>query len=503
MSPEAYGGEPGSIVRIDTHCAVVFLAGERAYKLKRAVKLPYLDYSTLKQRHEFCEREMMINRLTSPQLYLAVVPVTREKNGRLAIDGGGVPVDWLVVMRRFDNNLLFDHLASTHQLSSLLLTNLAIRIREFHSNTYAVYDAPWVESFQKVVGDLETTLCGENGMATGLQCHPHIEALRRTVDDLSSLMLAREEAGYVRHCHGDLHLKNIVLLDDEPVLFDAIEFDDKLTNIDVLYDLAFLLMDLWHRGLRREANKVFNQYFQRDVPADEWAGLALLPMFIAVRAGVRAMVGIHGLSLAKDAQARAEDTESIHSYAHLAADALSPTKTRLIAVGGFSGTGKTTLARAIVPEVGSIPGAIHIRSDVERKIYHGVDLLQHLPPEYYTPESREVVYQHIIERAEAALSAGHSVILDAVFYCADWRERVQQMAERAGASFCGLWLEADPVQMMARVATRIGDASDANPQVVAEQLQSASIPDDWHKIDTRGPMEATVKAATSVLEQTA
>jgi predicted kinase len=187
----------------------------------------------------------------------------------------------------------------------------------------------------------------------------------------------------------------------------------------------------------------------------------------------------------------------------LAADALSPSKPRLVAVGGFSGSGKTTLARAIVPEVGSIPGAIHIRSDVERKLYHGVDLLHHLPPEYYTPESREVVYQHIIGRAEAVLSAGHSVILDAVFYCADWRERVQQMAERAGASFCGLWLEADPVQMMARVTLRVGDASDANPQVVAEQLQNPSIPDDWHKINTRGSMEATVKAATAILKRTA
>ncbi len=502
MSPEAYGGETDSVVRIDTHCAVVFLAGDRAYKLKRAVKLPYLDYSTLAKRREFCEREMMINRLTSPQLYLAVVPVTREDNGRLAIDGGGAPIDWLVVMRRFDNNLLFDHLASTHQLSSMLLTRLAFRIREFHSNTYAIYDTPWVESFLKVVGDLEATLCGANGMATGLQCHPHIETLREKVSSVRKQMIAREDAGYVRHCHGDLHLKNIVLLDEEPVLFDAIEFDENLTNIDVLYDLAFLLMDLWHRGLRREANIVFNRYFQRDVPAGEWEGLALLPIFIAVRAGVRAMVGIHGLSLAPNSQAQTEAIESIHSYARLAADALSPSKPRLVAVGGFSGSGKTTLARAIVPEVGSIPGAIHIRSDVERKIYHGVDLLQHLPPEYYTPESREVVYQHIIERAEAVLSAGHSVILDAVFYCADWRERVQKMAERAGASFCGLWLEADPVQMMARVTLRVGDASDANPQVVAEQLQSASVPDDWHKIDTRGTMDATVKAATAILKQT-
>ncbi|MEJ2125014.1 MAG: AAA family ATPase, partial [Alphaproteobacteria bacterium] len=335
------------------------------------------------------------------------------------------------------------------------------------------------------------------------QCHPQIEALRRTVDDLSGLMLAREEAGYVRHCHGDLHLKNIVLFDDEPVLFDAIEFDDKLTNIDVLYDLAFLLMDLWHRGLRREANTVFNRYFQRDVPIDEWGGLALLPMFIAVRAGVRAMVGIHGLSLAKDTKAHAETIESIHSYARLAADALSPSKPRLVAVGGFSGSGKTTLARAIVPEVGSIPGAVHIRSDVERKLYHGVDLLHHLPPAFYTVESREVVYQHIIERAEAVLNAGHSVILDAVFFCVDWRERVQQMAERAGVSFCGLWLEADPVQMMARVTLSSGDASDATPQVVAEQIQSASVPEEWHKIDTRGTVDATVKAATTILKQTA
>lgn len=500
MSPETYGRGVKSVVRIDTHCAAVFLAGERAYKLKRAIKLPYLDYSTIALRRHYCEREVEINRHISPFLYLGVVPVTRDAaTGAMTIDGDGDVVDWLVLMKRFDNDLLFDRMATAGRLTPPLMAAVAAKISQFHAKATVAPAARWVASFEKVIDDLNATLCGAEAVNTGLDFRMCVAMLHDTLGASAELMNERQRAGYVRQCHGDLHLNNIVLADNQPVLFDAIEFDEQLTTIDVLYDLAFLIMDLWHRDMQREANIVFNSYFLRDVPPEEWAGLSLLPLFLSVRASVRAMVGVHGLPYTTSPDARKAAVDGLRAYAKLAAELLTRPRPQLVVVGGLSGTGKTTLARAIAPCVGAVPGAIHLRSDIERKLMHGVDPLHHLPSEVYTPESRDEVYARVISRAEHVLRAGQSVVLDAVFFNAVWRKQAQDLADRTGAAFTGLWLEAEPVQMMARVAHRTGDASDADPQVVAEQILTATTPANWRKIGTRGTLKQTINAAMAAL----
>jgi aminoglycoside phosphotransferase family enzyme/predicted kinase len=500
MSPDSYPDGVEQVARIDTHCAIVFLAGNRAYKLKRAVKLPYLDFSTLERRRRFCERELEINRLTAPDLYLGVCPVVRDAAGGLGIGGEGEAVDWLLVMKRFDDDALLDHLATTHGLNAPLMERLARAIWRFHEKAPVVRDAHWLASLDRIIGDLGSTLCNPDTAATVLDFQPTLDAIGARLTADTALLGARQQAGFVRRCHGDLHLNNIVLIDGQPTLFDAIEFDEELATIDVLYDLAFLIMDLWHRDMPGQANAVLNAYFQREVQPGEWNGLALLPLFLALRAGIRAMVSMHKLLLrcGNDTERQAA-IGGVHSYARLAGEVLEPQKPQLIVIGGLSGTGKTTLAQAIAAHIGTPPGAIHLRSDVERKLMYGVEMTHRLPPETYTPEARDAVYQRVLARAECVLRAGHPVVVDAVFLDAQSREEVRALAARTGAAFRAFWLEAETLQMMARVSHRRDDASDADPPVVVQQLITATRPDDWRRVSTRGDVQGAAEKVLAAL----
>jgi predicted kinase len=281
------------------------------------------------------------------------------------------------------------------------------------------------------------------------------------------LVARRQAAGAVRRCHGDLHLRNIVRLAGEPVPFDAIEFSEKIANIDVLYDLAFTLMDLSRQGLGALANRLLNEWLWRiaDLPAaphDE--ALALLPLFLSRRAAIRAYVdsAVTAVSGADNAPARA--------YQQAALAFLQPAPPRLVAVGGLSGSGKTTLALKLAPGIGRAPGAAVVRSDVERKRLAGVGLEARMPAGSYTPGSSARVYAVLIARAERILRAGHSVILDAVFAREDERQAAQALAEKVGVPFEGIWLDVPKDVAQARVAARRGDASDATPDVVERQF---------------------------------
>jgi aminoglycoside phosphotransferase family enzyme/predicted kinase len=499
MAADSYPDAHGDVRRIDTHGAMVFLAGQHAYKLKRAVKLPYFDFSTPDLRRRMCERELEINRLTAPALYEGVVPVTRDpESGCLAIGGAGKPVDWLIVMHRFDDDALFDRLAVAGKLDAPLTVQLACKIEQFHRQAPIADTAHWIASLQQVVASLEASLGGIQARAIGVQCLPLLAALRLRFEIGMTLLAERQAAGLVRRCHGDLHLKNIVLLDGMPALFDALEFDEDLATIDVLYDFAFLLMDLWHRNMPAPANLLLNRYYERNPSPAEWKGLALLPLFLALRAAIRAMVGMHGLEF-KGAWAQVEAMTEIRRYLALGQTCLAPSPPHIIAIGGFSGTGKTTVSRAVAPAIGAVPGAIHVRSDVERKFMHGVPPKQHLGASAYTAAVTDAVYRRVLAKAGAVLGAGHSVIVDAAFLNDRQRMEVELLARRAGGQFTGLWLEAETAQMVGRVNTRTGDASDADEYVIASQLRTATAPQGWLRIDARGGAAETVALAMAAL----
>lgn len=498
--PATYDPVPQTVERIETHGAIVFLAGERVHKLKKAVSFAYMDFSTLERRRAACQREIEINKPQAPEIYIDAVPVTREGNGTLVIGGAGEPVDWVVRMNRFDQAGLFDRLADESRLNAPLLTALTGEIRRFHARAEVAAAADGVSAIRPVVEQLAEALKQAPeifGAATGERFQERAQA---QLDRSSHCLRLRARRGCIRRCHGDLHLRNIVLIDGRPVLFDAIEFDEKLATIDTLYDLAFLLMDLCQRGMVAEANLVLNRYLHLSDSAIDLYGLAALPLFLACRAGVRGMVAMNRARQTAGAFAQDAAGEA-RRYGDQALALLAGARPRLIAVGGLSGTGKSTVAKALAPLIGAPPGAVHLRSDLERKAMFGVAETERLGPHAYTSQASVRVYDALRQKARIALVAGSSVIVDAVFSAADERRDIEAAAQSAEASFAGLWLNADEATMVARVESRRGDASDATAEVVRDQIARGTGPVGWHCIDAGGRPEDTLAAARRVVDR--
>ena len=469
--------------RIDTHGAVVFLSGERAYKLKRAVKFPYMDFSTAARRAVMCAAEIDINRQLAPEIYLGVAPIRRGGDGQFTLGEPGEPcadaVDWLVVMRRFDEEGMLDRMAARGALTPALMTALGARVARFHDGLPPIragFGGP--DDYRHSVAADVRQMREAGDRLDPPTSEALAEAMPRAFEPFVDLVARRLAAGAVRRCHGDLHLRNIVLLAGQPVPFDAIEFSDKIANVDVLYDLAFTLMDLSRQGLGALANRLLNEWLWRvaDLPAashDE--ALALLPLFLARRASIRAYVdsAISAVSGGDNAPARA--------YQQAALRFLQPAPPRLLAVGGLSGSGKTTLALKLAPEIGRTPGAVVVRSDVERKRLTGIALEERMPAGSYSPESSARVYAALLSRAERVLRAGHSVVLDAVFAREDERRAAEALAAKVGVPFEGIWLDVPKDVAQARVAARKGDASDATPEVVERQFGYDLGPMGWKR----------------------
>jgi predicted kinase len=293
-------------------------------------------------------------------------------------------------------------------------------------------------------------------------------------------------------------LRNIVEIDGKPVLFDAIEFDDSLATIDVLYDLAFLLMDLGKRDLTAHANAVLNAYLDREGSTANLIGLALLPLFIATRAAIRAKVELLRAKTGATETAAATRKEA-RSYFDLACSFFPPILQHLIGIGGLSGSGKSAISRAIAPYIGPFPGAVHIRSDVERKRLFGIAPTEKLPEIAYAPEVSDEVYAICRKRALMALAGGQAVIVDAVHARQEEREALSTLAAKAGVPFTGLWLEAPPEVMRKRVAARTRDVSDATPQVVDAQLSYEIGGQNFEVIDTSLPFEQVVAACLDTI----
>jgi uncharacterized protein len=493
-SPRAYEPAPERVERIETHASVVFLAGDRAYKAKRAVKYPFLDFSSLEKRRRACLNELSINRRTAPHLYLEVAPITIRDNGEFRLGGEGEAVEWVLVMRRFDQAKLYDRMAEEGRLPLAAMAQLAEAIAAFHRSADRFLATRQSVSPLRVV--LDDNAGAFAGTKDALQRDAAAElgrSSREALGALAQLLKARALAGYVRHCHGDLHLRNIVEIDGAPILFDAIEFDDSIATIDVLYDLAFLLMDLGARGLGAHANAVLNAYLDACGATANLIGLKALPLFLSMRAMIRAKVELlrvgHGALDERD-QARRRAS----AYFSLARDYLQSRPPRLIAIGGLSGSGKSTVARALAPQIGCFPGAVHVRSDIERKRLFGVPFDQPLPAHAYAPEITKIVYTICRKRTVMALEGGQTVIVDAVYAKPEERKAIAELAARAEVAFTGLWLQAPRAVLRERVAKRANDVSDATPKVVDTQFAFDIGPQSFAVIDSRRPLERVIKA---------
>ncbi len=402
-------------------------------------------------------------------------------------------------MRRFDERLTLDHLAAAGKIDAALADALGRTVAASHADASpgrcrALDRARW-----KAISTSMSTLSVSGPicfrpMRTGRSRRPAARPSR----GIRPLLAERGRMGFIRRIHGDLHLGNIVLLDDRPVLFDAIEFSEVIASGDVLYDLAFLLMDLVERNLPAAANVVFNRYLVESGRDENLDALAALPFFLAMRAAIRAKVTAARLERAKPDE-QAEIARSARTYFDWARRFIAPAPPVLVAVGGLSGTGKSVLARALAPSLAPPPGAVVLRSDVERKTLFGKHELEPLPPEAYTPDVTARVYAAITAKARRAIAAGHSAVLDAVFARPDERRQAESAAADIGVRFEGLFLEADLATRARRAATRERDASDASADVARAQEAYDLGALTWHRVDASGTPDETLQRAKAAL----
>ncbi len=484
--PATHGlSEP--IKRVETHGAVVFLAGGDVYKVKRAVHFAYMDFSTLEKRKAACEAEIAVNRDNAPGLYIETMPITRDAQG-LHLSGDGDIVEWAVHLRRFDENATLDHLADKGPLGAELIKQLSQVVIASHRRAPLRDGEAATIAFRRALANTTDELCQDTDLFPAKEAAALRARLMSAFDLAEALLLRRGKDGKVRRCHGDLHLRNIALIDNAPVLFDAIEFDEAIATTDILYDLAFLLMDLWQGGLHGDANTLLNRYLwgcgdeQKEIE-----GLALLPLFLSLRAAIRAVV------TATQSRSHPGDTnlrDEALSYFESARRFLDVSPPCLIAIGGFSGSGKSVLSTALAPSIGSLPGAIQWRSDIERKRRFGVAETDRLPQDAYRPEVSAEIYDRLLRLAEAGLKAGRGVILDATYTKAESRQALGDLAAKLGVRLIGLWLEAPLDLLSRRVSARRGDASDATPEVLAAQAKEELGEINWQRLDASQNPEA-------------
>ena len=489
---------PAGVAReIETHAASIFLIGDRAWKLKRAVRFGYLDFTTVNKRGEALNTELELNQRTAPGLYLAVHPITIDATGLLAIDGTGKIVDWLLEMRRFPDDALLADMADRETISFDIAVRLTDHIVAFHAEAAIITDAHARLRFLAVIEGNAISLAGFSDILPADTVLRLCDAHRTGLSELGSLLDERGAKGRVRHVHGDLHLANIALIDGEPTMFDCLEFSAELATIDVLYDLAFLLMDLWHRGLRTQANMVFNRYLDRS-PVDE-DGVTLIPLFVSVRATVRAHVLAAQAARAGAAPALAL---AARAYLDLAIATMTHGDASVLAIGGFSGTGKSSVARALAGEIGRIPGGRIVRSDVLRKRLVHVSPETRLETANYTPASSQRTYAAVNTATRSMLAAGQSVVVDAVFSRELERTAIAQTARSGKSRFKGLWLVAADVARCSRVRDRSNDASDADADVaLAQETLDPGLLGDWITLSADAQLDDVVTAAAAILRR--
>jgi len=474
---------------VETHISAVFLGRDTAWKLKKAVAFPYLDFTTLAARHHFLLRELALNGPAAPGLYRDVVALVRRPDGSLALDEQGEPIEWVLRMARVPEADFLDRIADSGRLTPRLARALGRAVARYHAGLAPLSGIDHAASLQKLAAEIRVS-----ALAAGL---PEAEILAWEKALLDALrvredwLARRAERGFIRRAHGDLHLGNLCLWRGEPVPFDALEFDERLASIDLGYDLAFLLMDLELRGDRASANLVLESYV---VWTGDFGLVGGLPPFLSLRAMVRAHVQA----------SRGREKDALRFLA--AANAfLRPFSPMLIAVGGLPGSGKSTLAHGLAPRIGAAPGALVVASDVLRKRRHGVSPETRLPDAAYTPEENRAVHASLMAAATEATSLGHAVIADATFLDPVNRAAIEAAAASAGVPFLGLWLQAPLTLLENRVKARgeapAPDPSDATQAVLRRAAASLgaegapALSRGWYLLDAAEPPGATLAAA--------
>jgi len=458
----AYPHPASSFQVIETHISWVILTGAFAYKIKKPVNLGFLDFSTLSQRRDYCYRELNLNKRTAEKLYVDVVAITGTAT-EPKIAGDGEPIEYAVRMRQFDQGDIFDNLQREGRLTPELLIELAKKVANFHQRLPPMEaDSPLGTSAELLAAMLENfeqirPLLGDSDSVEQLDALENWT--RQKFGEDSRQIDTRREEGYVRECHGDLHLANITVFDGEVTLFDCIEFNDSLRWIDVMNDLAFLLMDLEFRGKKPLANLVLNTYLEY---RDDYGGVALLVIYKAYRAMVRAKVSMLTLeNQSLNSEQRNRLGNAYRDYISLARSCMQRSTPFLLATTGLSASGKSHVSA----KVSGALNLIRLRSDVERKRLFGLGPLDasHSPPgdKLYSPDATWRTYQRLATLAGQLLAAGVPVIVDAACLKRQERNLLAGVAREQGVPFALVHCEAPESQRLAWIRKRSGDASEA------------------------------------------
>jgi aminoglycoside phosphotransferase family enzyme/predicted kinase len=450
---------------IETHISWVLLTDRLAYKLKKPVGLPFVDFRTLAARKHFCEEELRLNRRLAPEIYIDVTAVCGTPDAPHL--GAGEPIDYVVRMRRFPEASLLRNLLLDGRLRIDQLARFAQRLAQFHDRAGAAALSSAFGTPEQVLRTMKTALAGLSGEPVA----GPLAALRAWVEAQGSALWTawaeRHCKRFVRECHGDLHLSNVVLIDDELTAFDCIEFAPALRWIDVISDVAFLSMDFKAHGREDLAFRLLDVYLQH---SGDYAAIPVLRAYEVYRALVRAMVArLRDRECGERATAAGPDY--LACAAGLATQAGRPAA-RLMITHGLSGSGKTTIATEVLASA----GAIRIRSDVERKRLFGMQPLSRSTDQghdIYTPEATRRTFDRLWACARTALQAGYPVIVDAAFLRRDERLAFRALAGELGVPFAILHCEATAAQLRERVAARQSsgtDASEATLPVLERQL---------------------------------
>lgn len=456
---------------IETHISQVLLTGDYAYKIKKPMNFGFLDFSTLAQRKHFCEEELRLNKRLAEPLYLKVIPVTGTPQNPV-LGGSGEAFEYVLQMRQFRQQDLFDRLQERGKLEPHYLTTLARQAAQFHENLAPVDASSPLGAPDAVYAAMQENFDQIRPLLSDSAQLAQLDNLqswaRTTFERHQPLIAARHQQGLVRECHGDLHLANITLYNNQVTVFDCIEFNEPFRWIDVINDLAFLLMDLESRGERTKANLVLNTYLEY---RDDFAALPLLPLYKAYRAMVRAKIAL--LTLGSPGLPAAEQTRLLaryKSYAQLAEDYSAIPTRLLLTTSGLSASGKTCVSAAMSAEL----GLIRLRSDVERKRLHGLGPLDSsgsaTGADLYSDSATEDTYQRLAQLSETLLAQGYAVIVDAACLKRAERQRFANIAENQGVPFAILYCEASEEQRRIWIQNRRDDASEATEALLDEQM---------------------------------
>lgn len=474
LQPERYGHEVEQCKLIETHISWVILTGSYAYKIKKPVNLGFLDFSSLDRRLFYCEEELRLNRRLAPGIYLAVVPITGTEQAPV-MGGKGKAIEYAVKMVQFSQEAQLDRMLERGSLYSQHIDAFAEFIADFHRKTAVAvaaeeYGNPsqvWLPMGENFTQIRERMIEGDQDTLASLE-----KWSRSTFERLEPMLTWRKAQGYIRECHGDMHLRNLAWHNGRPMAFDGIEFDRNLRWIDVISEVAFLVMDLDARKQPVLAQRFLNGYLEQ---TGDYPGLMLLPLYLVYRSMVRAKVSA---ILLEQGQLEGKEREAAEAeFAHYLALAESYTRSpprHMLITRGLSGSGKTTLSQQLLERW----PAIRIRSDVERKRLYGMAPLesgQAAPAEgIYSAEATVRTYKHLREMASAVLDAGYTVIIDATFLQRAQREPFERLAQEKGVSYVILEFRATEQTLRRRLLQRFGDASDADLAVLEHQLADYS-----------------------------